>query len=494
MSQQNLFHPTARQAYKNYFYLKVVLFWAFVFWLYGSLKVQPALQADKWATVSVAAALGFGIVFLTYAAAKSWRDPNNVDGPGGLGWFYTILAALVCASDVFFVHERMEALSVNGLISTSATTSPLFNYAVSAVLLIVNLALSLGMAAAYYRANLHEEAIQLDLMDAQYAHEHRQEWLNLMREKVRIFFTNRRRAWSDGAAQSMHVSQIKEDRRKGEAARSAAMSAMETQKAEKMRLDAEAMEIENQKRRNAHARAKAALGPIIEGEFKDVSDGYSLYQRQSGGLIMFRLIIAILFGLYLAITSANAAVQIVIMDNGGTLQQTDKGTFLAKKALLQKLSVEASGFFGDDDIAIVLTNSGTVEFRKPASQFPASVSTILPFMKAQPVCSNLVEAFNAAENLLRQMPKDEVKGSQIHLFSSLIHTPSDCDDFLANVPQAVPTGLDLSYIAKHHVPLTIYWAQNSQKKIWDRYLNEKGVNARILGVIETVSHLGVEVD
>lgn len=272
MSQHSLFHPTARQAYKNYFYLKVVLFWAFVFWLYGSLKVQPALQADKWATVSVAAALSFGIVFLTYAAAKSWRDPNNVNGPGGLGWFYTVLAFIVCASDVFFVHERMEALSVNGLISTTPTTSPLFNYAVSGVLLIVNLALSLGMAAAYYRANLHEEAIQLDLMDAQYVYEHRQEWLNLLREKVRIFFSNRRREWSDGAAQVIHVSKIKEDRRKTEAARSEAQAAMEAQKAEKMRLDAEAMEIENQKRRNAHARAKASLGPIFEGDYKDITD------------------------------------------------------------------------------------------------------------------------------------------------------------------------------------------------------------------------------
>lgn len=209
---------------------------------------------------------------------------------------------------------------------------------------------------------------------------------------------------------------------------------------------------------------------------------------------MFRLLVAILFGLYLAITSANAAVQIVIMDNGGTLQKIDKGTFLAKKALLQKLSVEASGFFSDDEIAIILTNSGTVEFRKPASQLPASVSAILPFMKAQPVCSNLVEALNSARNLLRKLPKDEVKGSQIHLFSSLIHTPSDCDDFVANVPQAVPTGLDLAYIAKRQIPLTVYWAQKNQKKIWDRYMTEKAVNAHILGVIETVSHLGVEVD
>lgn len=209
---------------------------------------------------------------------------------------------------------------------------------------------------------------------------------------------------------------------------------------------------------------------------------------------MFRIFTVMLLGLFLFNAPAQAAVQIVIIDNGGTLQQTDQGTFLAKKALLQKLSVEASGFFSDDEIAIILSNSATVEYQKPASQVPATISAVLPFMKAQPVCSNLVEALHAAVNVLRKLPADEVKGSQIHLFSSLITTPNDCDDYVANVPQAIPSELNLAYIAKRHIPLTVYWAQNTQKKIWDQYMTQKGVNARILGVIESISHLGVEVD
>ncbi|SCA56737.1 membrane hypothetical protein [Candidatus Terasakiella magnetica] len=268
-------HPPARQAYKNYAALKFVMFWVFVFWLYGSLKVQPALQADKWASVSVSAALSFGIVFLTYAAAKSWLHPDRIDGPGGLGWIYSILATLVSVSDVFFVYERMEALSVNGLISTSVTTSPLFNYAVSGVLLVVNLAISVAMAAAYYRAGLHDEAIQLDLMDGQHAYEHRQEFLSLLKDKCRIFFKNQRTKWNDGRSQVEHVSQIKGDRRTSEAAQSAAKAALASAEAERISLKADEISIENELHRQANARRKASFGrtsgPVIDGDYVDVT-------------------------------------------------------------------------------------------------------------------------------------------------------------------------------------------------------------------------------
>lgn len=271
----SLFHPTARQAYKNYLGAKLLMFWVFVFWLYGSLKVQAALQADKWATVTVAAALSFGIVFLTYAAAKAWQNPDRVDGPGALGWIYTLLAALVSASDVFFVHERMAALSVNGLISTSVTTSPFFNYVVSGVLLLVNLALSVSMAAAYYRAGLHDEAMQLDLMDAQHSNEHHQEFLTLLKDKFRIFFKNQRTKWNDGQSQVEHVSQIKGDRRTAEAAQSAAKADLISAEAERMSLKADAIAIENELLRQANARRKAAFGratgPVIDGDYETVN-------------------------------------------------------------------------------------------------------------------------------------------------------------------------------------------------------------------------------
>lgn len=191
--------------------------------------------------------------------------------------------------------------------------------------------------------------------------------------------------------------------------------------------------------------------------------------------------------------SGHAATKIVVIDNGGTLQAKE-GSFAAKKALLNKLVTDNTGYFGESEIAVILTTTGNVEFRQPASSVPATIKALLPDIDFKPTCNSLPEAFAAATDLFKSLPPDQLKGAEIHLFSSLISTPSPCHEFVANVPQPVPAELDVAFLAKKGIPVTVYWAEGKQKRAWERFFSEQGVVANIKTVIETRSALGVEAE
>lgn len=283
----SFFTPTARQTYKRCTNAKILLFCVFVYWVNLSITTQPALAGLKWGTLFIAGALAVGLVLSSGAAAKGWFDPKRQKGklPESNVIIMTALAIFFAAADIYFVSERINAQRANPL-NAGGGGSDFIAYALSSMLLLVNLLLSVIWAKSYYAAGLDAEAKAAGDLDA--AHEAE------LREKERLaanidadanLGVIRKKA-EERIAKEAHLSAINGSIRRSVEAHEDAKATREEAFAAEQGVDAMEKILVAAKRLAELAREFDAAGVrypfTINGTFKDVTGATAAGHGSSG--------------------------------------------------------------------------------------------------------------------------------------------------------------------------------------------------------------------
>lgn len=183
-------------------------------------------------------------------------------------------------------------------------------------------------------------------------------------------------------------------------------------------------------------------------------------------LPVIRLIIVSFMLVSGAVTAqADKLIQIII-DNSGTLQNHEQADFAIRGFLGLKATEFRRSEFRDATVHIVTTHDPRTIYEGPARGLSRAITPlILPEVKFQQEgCNQLDEAINRMSRNVASRSATEV---EIYVFSSLIHTGAPCVDVDLDLPQAVPSTIDItSLMPQQTTVLHFLWAHRLQEQTW----------------------------
>lgn len=189
---------------------------------------------------------------------------------------------------------------------------------------------------------------------------------------------------------------------------------------------------------------------------------------------------------------------IVLIENGGTVQNHDATMTTVKNLLGQLTNLKRRRATRNAQISIVLSATpNRIAWSGTPKQLLAQAVEVLKLIKFRSGFNDLVLAFEQIDTTIEiAMPE----AYRIYWIGPTIHVPFSASDkeIRVSVPQDIPAGLKLAKVAEKASVLKIYGVHPDQDRKLLDYLNASGISKRaarglmelnLMGQAQTASHL-----
>lgn len=169
----------------------------------------------------------------------------------------------------------------------------------------------------------------------------------------------------------------------------------------------------------------------------------------------------------------------IIVDNSAALIGAEAEAF-KRRLLFHVTELRKQRKFKHAHLNVVTTNNPRNAFvGTPVDLFRSGARLLGDIAVVEKGCADLV---GALEQVKLNLELSTAKDAYVLIFWSGIHTGAPCNVSIT-LPQAVPSDLDLSFLAKETISVRMYWLHNLQVRPWLQAIKEAGLkNAKVFDV------------